>query len=250
MALDFTFFAVAIPCVLFLGIDKAGFGSASAIAVVPVLTLILEPAETVALMLPLLLAMDFVALRAYWGKWEPVTTRVLIAGSVPGAFLGAAVIAYVSVDVFRLLIGALALGFVAFRLAQQSGALRLGTREMSDPAGFAFALGAGATSFIAHAGGPVASVYLLSKKLTKLEYQATTIIAFWVNNLVKIVLYLWLGFLSWQTALADLYLLPFAVLGTLLGVRVHRVVPEKLYFTLIYLFLTIAGTKLVFDALA
>ena len=231
MVLDLTFFLVAIPCVLFLGIDKAGFGSASAIAVVPVLALILEPGETVALMLPLLLAMDFVALRAYWGKWEPVTAKVLIAGTAPGALLGAAVIAYVSADMFRLLIGALALGFVAFRLAQLGGVIRLGIREMSDRAGFLFGLGAGVTSFIAHAGGPVASVYLLSKKLTKLEYQATTIVAFWVNNLVKIVLYLWLGFLSWQTALADLYLLPFAVIGTYLG---GAAAPRRARETILY----------------
>ena len=111
-------------------------------------------------------------------------------------------------------------------------------------------IGAGVTSFIAHAGGPVASIYLLSRDMTKEQYQATTIVTFWVNNLIKIVLYVWLGILSLQTTVAAAYLLPFAVIGTYLGVRLNRIVPEKLYFTLIYVFLTIAGTKLIFDALA
>ena len=110
-------------------------------------------------------------------------------------------------------------------------------------------VGAGFTSFIAHAGGPVTSVYMLTKGLTKLEFQATTVVVFWVSNLVKLVLYFWLGFLSWQTALADLYLAPFAIIGTYLGVWLNGIVPERLYFGLIYVFLLLAGSKLIFDAL-
>ena len=250
MEFDFTFFAVAIPAVLFAGISKGGFGSAAAFAAGPILAMILEPAQAVAIMLPLLVVMDFSALPAYWRKWEVKTSWVLILGGIPGAFLGAALISVADANLFRFLIGLIALAFVVFQLCRDFGVLRLAKTEMPDKIGFFFAIGAGFTSFIAHAGGPVASVYMLSKKLTKLQYQATTIIAFLVNNLIKIVLYLWLGFLSWQTTLADLYLFPFAILGTYLGVRLHRVVPEKLYFTLIYVFLTIAGTKLIFDALS
>ena len=64
------------------------------------------------------------------------------------------------------------------------------------------------------------------------------------------MLYLWLGLLSLQTSLASLYLFPVAVAGTLLGVRLNRIVPERVYFAFIYVFLTLAGTKLIFDALA
>ena len=44
--------------------------------------------------------------------------------------------------------------------------------------------------------------------------------------------------------------MPVAIAGTFLGVYLHRIVPEGLFFTLIYVFLTIAGTKLVYDAIA
>ena len=250
MELDFTFFALAIPAVLFAGISKGGFGSAAAFAAAPLLALILEPAEAVAVMLPLLIVMDFAALKPYWRKWEPRVSMVLILGGIPGAFLGAWLISIANPSVFRFLIGLIALGFVAYQFSRDRGWIRVGGKPMSDAVGFLFSIGAGFTSFIAHAGGPVASVYMLSKPLTKLEYQATTIIAFWFNNLLKFALYLWLGFLSWQTALADLYLVPFAIIGTYLGVYLNRLVPERLYFTLIYIFLTIAGTKLIYDALA
>lgn len=249
MELDFMFFAVAIPAVLYAGIDKAGFGSAASVAAAAILALILEPAEAVAIMLPLLIVMDFVALRPNWKRWDPVAARVMLTGTTIGAFVGAALIFVVSSELFRLLIGAIALIFVFFQFARRSGWIS-GLKPFSRPVGILFAIGAGVTSFIAHAGGPVASIYLLSRNMTKEQYQATTIVTFWVNNLIKIVLYVWLGILSLQTTVAAAYLLPFAVIGTYLGVRLNRIVPEKLYFTLIYVFLTIAGTKLIFDALA
>lgn len=121
---------------------------------------------------------------------------------------------------------------------------------MSDRAGFFCGVGAGLTSFIAHAGGPVAAVYLLSRRLGKRQFQATTIIVFWANNLLKFGLYAYLGFFSRQTALADLFLVPFAIIGTYLGVYMHRFVPERGYFAVVYICLTLAGTKLIFDALS
>ena len=39
------------------------------------------------------------------------------------------------------------------------------------------------------------------------------------------------------------------VVGTWLGVRAHRVVPERLFFQVTYALLIVAGAKLVYDAL-
>lgn len=250
MEFDITFFAIAIPAVLFAGISKGGFGSAAAFAASPFLALILEPAEAVAIMLPLLIVMDFTAVRFFWRKWNPRVSKLLIIGGVPGAVLGAVLVSVANPNLFRFLIGLIALAFVAFQIAKRLGWIPPPKRSMSDRAGYLFGVGAGFTSFIAHAGGPVTSVYMLSQNLTKIEYQATTVVVFWISNLVKLVLYIWLGFLTTQTLLADLYLVPFAVIGTFMGVWLNKLVPEKLYFALIYVFLIAAGTKLIFDALS
>ncbi len=250
MTLDFTFFALAIPAVLFAGISKGGFGSAAAFAAAPLLALIVEPAQAVAVMLPLLIVMDFSALKPYWRQWQPRTSWILILGGVPGALLGALLIGRANPDVFRFLIGLIAVSFVIYQFSRDQGWIPVAGAPMSDRSGFLFGIGAGLTSFIAHAGGPVASVYLLSKRLGKREYQATTIIVFWANNLLKFGLYASLGFFSPQTALADLYLFPVAIIGTYLGVYMHRIVPERLYFAVIYICLTLAGAKLIHDAIA
>jgi uncharacterized membrane protein YfcA len=249
MDLDLTFFAIAIPAVLFAGISKGGFGSAAAFAASPFLALILEPAQAVAVMLPLLIVMDFTAVRVYWRKWDPAVAKILIFGGVPGAVLGAALVTVADPDLFRFLIGTIAVGFVLWSLAKLRGWVSTRSRPFSDRAGFGFGVGAGFTSFIAHAGGPVASIFMLTKGLSKVEYQATTVVVFWVSNLVKLVLYVALGFLSAQTLTADLYLFPFAIIGTYLGVWLNGIVPERLYFAFVYICLLCAGTKLIFDAL-
>ncbi len=120
---------------------------------------------------------------------------------------------------------------------------------MSDRAGLFFGAVAGLTSFISHAGGPPATIYLLSKPIDKRGYQATTVITFWAINLVKFVPYVLLGIFTAQTLLADLFLVPFAFLGVWLGVWAHRHVSERAFFSLVYVFLTIAGSKLIWDAL-
>lgn len=250
MEFDALFFVVSIPAVLFAGISKGGFGSAAAFAAAPFLALILEPEEAVAIMLPLLIVMDFTAVRVYWRKWEPVTSKVLIIGGLPGALLGALLISIADPDLFRFLIGLIAVAFVIWQFSKARGWVPSPQGSFSEKAGFLFGVGAGFTSFIAHAGGPVTSVYMLAKGLTKLEYQATTVVVFWINNLFKLGLYLWLGFLSQETVMADLYLVPVAIIGTYLGVWLNGIVPERLYFAFIYVCLMFAGTKLIFDALA
>ena len=249
MTFGIMFFAVAIPAVIFAGISKGGFGSGAAFAATPLLALVLEPALAVGMMLPLLMLMDVGALRPYWKQWDWATARVLLIGSVPGILVGAVFFRLADPDVFRLLIGLVAVGFVAFQAARARGLLAPATRPMSARAGMIAGAAAGFTSFVSHAGGPPAAIYLLSKQLSKTSYQATTVILFWAINLLKFGPYFALGIFSKTTFLADLYLAPFAIIGVYLGAWFHRLVPERLFFTLTYILLMVTGVKLIWDGL-
>jgi len=249
MELDFTFFAVAIPAVLFAGISKGGFGSGGAFAATPLLALILHPGEAIGVMLPLLMLMDISALRPYWKQWDGPAAKALIIGGVPGVAIGALLYGAINPDMFRILIGLVAIGFVIFQVGRARGWIKPAKQAMSDRAGQVFGAIAGLTSFISHAGGPPAAIYLLSKPIDKRCYQATAVITFWAINIAKFLPYALLGIFTAQTLLADIYLFPFAIIGTYLGVYLHRIVPERLFFGLVYVFLTITGTKLIFDAL-
>ncbi|MHC0054797.1 sulfite exporter TauE/SafE family protein [Actibacterium sp. D379-3] len=248
--LDLTFFALAIPAVLFAGVSKGGFGSGAAFAATPILALILPPAAAVGLMLPLLMLMDISTLRPYWRKWHWPGAKRLLLGAVPGVALGALLFRAADPDLFRLLIGAVALAFVGFRLAVRLRLFRHRGRPFPPAGGVVAGVVAGFTSFISHAGGPPVAVYLLAEGLGKTTFQATTVLVFWAINLLKFIPYASLGIFTPATLKADLLLAPFAFLGAWLGVKAHRVVPERLFFAITYVMLTLTGSKLIWDALS
>ncbi|WP_187430294.1 sulfite exporter TauE/SafE family protein [Roseobacter fucihabitans] len=243
------FFAIAGPAVIFAGISKGGFGSGAAFASASILALVIEPGLALGVMLPLLMLIDVATLGPYWGKWNGKAALLLILGAMPGVALGAALYKIAEPDVFRVLIGTISIGFVIWQMAK--GRL-LKTGSDAQLPGWAGALAggvAGFTSFVSHAGGPPAAVYLLSKGLSKTEYQATTVLVFWIVNIAKAVPYAALGMFTMQTGAANLMLAPFALLGAWLGVRAHRAVPERVFFALTYVLLSITGVKLIWDGL-
>lgn len=249
MDFDAVFFALAVPAVIFAGISKGGFANGAAFAATPFLALAVPPGVAIGLMLPLLMLMDLGAVRAYWRRWDGAVAFRLIAGSVPGIALGAVLWRVAPADLFRVLIGVVALGFVLFQGARRIGWLTLGAEKKRSAAGYLWGSVAGLTSFVSHAGGPPAAVYLLSQKLDKTTYQATSVLSFWVINLLKVPPYLGLGIFTRQTLLADLYLAPIALLGVWMGVRLHHKLSDRLYFSLAYVFLVLTGAKLVWDGL-
>ena len=249
MEMGIGFFAVAAPAALFAGISKGGFGSGAAFASAAILAIYLDPGLALGIMLPLLMLIDVATLRPYWRAWAWPEARNLMLGAVPGVVLGVLFYRLVSADAIRLVIGAIALGFAAWQMAQRAGIIRPFARRLPDIAGGLAGVAAGFTSFVSHAGGPPAAAYLLSQRLSKTEYQATTVLVFWVVNIVKFIPYAALGLFTAQTALADLILAPVAVLGAWIGVKLHRIVPEPAFFAITYVLLTITGAKLIWDAL-
>lgn len=248
MELDAAFFAVAVPAVLFAGISKGGFGSGASFAAAPLLALVLEPQLAVALLLPLLMLMDVAGLRSYWRQWSTAHVRVLMIGAVPGVLAGMALFGSVRPETLRLMLGLLALGFVAFQIARELGLVAPARPPAG--AGYAWGAAAGFTSFVAHAGGPPAAIYLLGSRLEKTAYQASTIVVFWWVNLLKFPAYAGLGLFTAETARAGVMLAPVAILGVALGVWAHRRIAPRPFFIVTYALLTVTGAKLVWDAIA
>ncbi len=242
-------FALMGVAVIFAGVSKGGFGSGAAFASASILALVMEPAQALAIMLPLLMLIDLVTLRPFWRQWSWPDARLLVAGALPGVLLGVWLFQRADADVLRLLIGVISLAFVVWQFSLRAGWITLRTTPMprwgSGVAGFV----AGFTSFVSHAGGPAAAVYLLAKGLGKTQFQATTVLVFGLINLAKVVPYATLGLFTADTLRVDLWLMPFALLGAWLGVKAHFLVSERAFFALTYILLTLTGIKLVWDGL-
>lgn len=241
--------SVMALAVIFAGVSKGGFGSGAAFTSAAVLALVMEPATALALMLPLLMLIDLATLRPYWRRWSWEDARALLLGAVPGVALGAALISRADADLLRLLIGGIALAFVGWQLATRAGLLRPGARDVPLWGGWLAGVVAGFTSFISHAGGPAAAVYLLARGLGKTPYQATTVLVFGLINLIKIGPYAWMGLITEQTLWLGAALAPFALLGAWLGVKAHYLVPDRVFFALTYVLLSLTGARLIAVAL-
>ncbi len=248
--LSLSFFYFAVPAVLIAGIFKGGFGSGASFVSAAILALVLPPEIALGLMLPLLMLIDVGSLLAYWGKWSWVDSRRVLIGSLPGVVLGFLVFRVANDDVIRFMIGLIALAFVAWQMAKSRGLVPTPKERLGAPAGLVTGTVAGFTSFVSHAGGPPVAIYLLSQKLDKTTYQASTVLIFGGINVMKFGPYAALGAFTKDTWMAVLILAPLALIGTWIGVKSHKIMPEPLFFAITYVLLIATGTRLIWGALS
>ena len=106
---------------------------------------------------------------------------------------------------------------------------------------------AGFTSFVAHAGGPPVSIYLLRRPLNRTDFVATTVVFFAVVNYVKLIPYSWLGQFDAQNLYTSAALMFLAPIGVEIGAWLHYRITDRFFFAFAYLMLFVVGTKLVYD---
>lgn len=70
MLTDSGFYLVSVPAVLLYGVTKGGFGGALAIISVPMMALVMPPTQAAAILLPILVVMDLLVVKAYWGVFD------------------------------------------------------------------------------------------------------------------------------------------------------------------------------------
>lgn len=229
------------------GIAKGGFGGAVAILAVPLMALLMPPAQAAAILLPILVVMDMVVVFSYRGHFDFRALRMLLPGAMLGIFLGYLFAERMDEAVLRLIVGAVAL---LFGLQTLLGWLSDVGREHRLPAATLFGTISGFTSFSIHAGGPPLTMYLLPKGLPPMTYAATAGLFFAVVNLVKLPPYYFLGQFSGENLLYSLVLVPLAPLGVLIGRRLVKLSNPRLYYRIISLFLVVVGMKLIVDGWA
>ena len=241
------FYAVAIPAILLMGISKGGFGSGAGLFATPLMALAVPIPQAAAILLPILIVMDVAGLWAYRGVFSRENLKVILAGGVLGVILGALTFRYFSEAWIRIILGAIAIGFVLQRYVLPAPTRPAGR---SLPKGLFWSAFSGVTSTIAHAGGPPLSIYLLPQRLDKAVLVGTTVIFFALINVVKLVPYAWLGLFDTRNLLTSLALSPLAPVGIWLGVTLMRRMSERVFYIVCYALLLLVGVKLAWDGLA
>jgi len=245
------FYAVALPSVLIIGLGKGGFGPGTSLLAMPLMSLVMPPLQAAAIMLPVLCAMDLAGLWGYRNSFDKRVLAIIIPGSLIGIVIGTLAAGYVTNSAIEIIVGGISVIFVFYRWFGQK-LLRRAAEAEAEPQpkvakGVFWSTLAGFTSFIAHAGAPPLTIYLLPLNMTKDIFLGTTVVFFAVTNYVKLVPYAWLGQFSASNIGTALLLAPLAVAGVYAGIWLQRRIDDKLFFRIIYGLTLLCGLKLLSD---
>jgi uncharacterized membrane protein YfcA len=238
------FWALAIPAVVLTGISKGGFGGGAAVAT-PLMALTIPPAQAAAIMLPVLCLMDIAGIRAYLGRWDRRVMSIIVPAGLAGSVIGALTFRQMNDDWIRIMLGVVALGFLAWTLNPR----KRFREKPGNLAGWFWGTAAGFTSFITHAGSPPVMVYLVPQKLDKDAFVATSLVFFFALNYAKIIPYVWLGLFDARVLSTSALLVPVGIAGIYVGLWLQRRIDVRWFYRLIYTLLFLTGTKLLYDGL-
>ena len=243
--IDIYFYFTASIGVILFGISKGGFAGPIAILSLPIMSLTMSPVMAAAILLPVLLIMDVIAMYLYWKTWDMKNIKIIIPPALIGIFIGAMTFNYSSDDSIRIIIGTIAILFILLTIIQKNNLLI----KPSKTKGTFWSLVAGYTSFLIHSGGTPVNFYLLPQKLNKTIYVGTMTLTFLIINIIKLVPYYYLDQFVISNIKASLILSPLAPISIYLGYYLHKKVNEEVFYFFIYLFLAIGGIKLIYDGI-
>ncbi len=199
---------------------------------------------SVGAMVPLLILGDIFAVLYYrrhaqWNRLFELFPYV-VAGMIPGYF----VLDLLDSNSLRVVIGIVILALLALHFAR----LRFGWSQMPDQWWFVAMMGslAGFGTVVGNAAGPAMGIYLLSKKLDKHEFIGTSAWFFFFVNLSKVPIQLMVGVITPTTLRFDVAIAPLLVVGALVGVAVHKRLPQSAFNSLVLLLAGVLAVWLVF----
>lgn len=238
------FYAVAVPAVLMMGLAKSGFLSGFGSLAVPLMALTIPVPQAAAIMLPLLFVMDLAGLQQLWRERDRELIRLLLPAGLIGTVVGTVLFGVLSAKTVAAVVGGLTLLFLAQRLLFPP---KVNAPPPPKPLGFMLAIASGFTSFVAHAGSPPISAYVLPLRLPPITFTATMAVFFATVNLSKWIPYAWLGLIDVRNMATALVLLPLAPLGVWLGVWLTRRIEARWFYVLAYSGMFLTGAKLLWD---
>jgi uncharacterized protein len=240
-------FLIAAFGVFVIAFMKGAFGGGLAIIGIPVLSLVMDPIIAGALLAPLFVLMDVVALY-YWRPktWSRIDLLLLLPSLACGTALGFLLMKVADRSAVAILIALITLAFTILWF-------RRGGQVVEQPRSKVKAVLAGTTSGItsmmAHSGGPPVAMYLLPLGLPKAVYAGTTSSFFAAGNLMKALPWLVLARPGAELWSLMLLCLPFILIGVWAGFQLHEHIDQKQLYRLCYGLLTVTALKLLWDGL-
>ena len=241
------FFICAILSVIVVGISKSGFGAGLGVLSLPLMASQSTLNEALAVLLPLLIAIDLVGIRRFLKNANWRILKLILPAAFFGMLLGMIFFTVITPKALTLFVGVFIMLFLIQMLVTSHFDLRdakpypwLG-RFMGITSGF--------TSFVAHNGGPPITIFMLRENLLPMVYTSTLGVFFAFINFGKLGPYAYLDLLHFKQLATSAILLPCVPVGVYLGFYLAEKISVKWYYRIVQFFLLVASVKLIADGL-
>lgn len=209
--------AALLVAAVLIGFSKTAVGGVAMVAVA-IMASVLPARASTGVVLLLLFAGDFFAIRAYTRYADWPVLRALVPSVAVGMVGGLVFLVMADDTVVRRTIGLALLVLVLTAIAQK---WRRGSsvehRLLPTPVVQAAGASMGFASMVANAAVPLLSLYLLRMRLSVLAFLGTSSWFFVATNAIKVPISVAIGIVQWWTVLLVLMLIPALVVGAWVG---------------------------------
>lgn len=242
------------------GVAKTSVGGLTTLTVM-LFAIVLPTKESTGAVLLVYIAGDLVAMARYRSAANWDMLRKLIPWVLPGLVLGNWFLHLVDANGLRRSIGVMLAASVVIQLVisrprrprirknlGDSGSSGDGgprTSALEKVATSVAGIAAGFTTMAANTGGPVMTLFLLAKKVDKMTFVGTAAWYFFLINLVKVPFSIGVGAITWDIAATSAWLVPVVWAGAFVGIRLLRIIPQKLFDFLAVASSAVAATVLL-----
>lgn len=222
-----------------------GFGSA--VIVVPIMVHVVPLHVAVPLIVLFDLLCTFWVGVRHWRHVSIIELRRMFPAMLLGIAVGTTLLADLGPKWPLIALGVFVL-LVAVRNLTVSGAG--GYREIGSRWAHPFSLVGGVFSALFGTGGPIYTIYLARRLPDLSQFRATISVIILSGSIIRTVTFASAGFYSQDMILdAALALLPFCLLGLLIGSRLRRFIPPESLRTGISVLLAVAGAGVLYRGL-
>jgi uncharacterized membrane protein YfcA len=237
------FWSVAVIAAVFVGMGQGGLPVVGMLGV-PILALAVSPVTAAGLLLPVYVLSDMFAIYNYRSSFDARVIWIIGAGATAGVGLGWATAHITPEWLVTIVMGLIGTVFALNLLFRSNSTAQ---RKARVPEGLFWGMVTGFTSFVSHSGGPPYQVYVLPLNQSKLVFAGTGTLVFAYINAIKLVPYYFLGQFSLQNLEVAAMLMPVAAASVFGGVRLIKLLPEKLFFQAVTWALLLVSVKLIWD---
>jgi len=232
---------LAVGAMLF-GLTKTGIPGISILAVV-LMASVMDPKQSVGLVLPLLITGDIFTVIYYrrHAVWRHLLR--LMPSALVGIGIGFALLGQLEGADLGPIVGGIVLLLLAVELGRS---LRQSERI---PSHWSVAAGigllAGITTMFANAAGPLLVIYFTAMRFDKHKFIGTAAWYFLTLNCIKVPLFWHHDMITAESLRTDLCLVPAVLTGAVLGVVVLKRIPQRAFVVVVKVLAAAGATKLI-----